>query len=254
MVSFQSKIHARIIEKLEDDDFSGFSSASYVKSFLRKYSQLLELDLESEINQLDIVGFEKKDSYVSRESVQESLEMTEFSKKSDRYKKAEKKKGSPVFLVGSVVVLITALAGFYYLGSQANLPVVGAQDILEEFESQPQSFSRDREAKERLISEKTPLQPLATSLTTTSPLASPRSQRPARPVQPTSLNPMNSLIDPDSGRVRPTGSIPADQPASIENPDLKSIPIPRLDRDPMENRTPAQVDPRPLIDPSDNLF
>ena len=34
------------------------------------------------------------------------------------------------------------LAGFYYLGSQANSPVVGARDLLEEFESKPESFSR----------------------------------------------------------------------------------------------------------------
>ena len=125
-----------------------------MKSFLRKYCNFLELDLDEEITELEIIGYSSLDSYSTRERVKENLEVTQFSKKNQRYRKAEKSKGSPIFLVGSVVVLLSSLAGFYYMGSQANSPEVGARDILKEFESTVGAFSRKKEAKERLVTEK----------------------------------------------------------------------------------------------------
>ena len=225
-VSFKSKIQPNIIENLEDDDYSQFSSESYVKSFLRKYSEFLELDLEEEITELEILGYSSLDSYTSRERVKENLEMTQFSKKNQRYRKAEKSKGSPVFLVGSVVVLLSALAGFYYMGSQANSPEVGARDILKEFENTVGAFSREKEAKERLVSEKRPIRPLEASISRNRPLASTK-----RSVDRGNPEPMI--------RLDPMGEFDV-----IAKPDVRTFNVPELDSAPAVGNG-AQPDVRP---------
>ena len=200
-----------------------------MKSFLRKYSEFLGLDLEDEINELEIRGYSSLESYTARESVKENLEMTQFSKKNQRYRKAEKSKGSPVFLVGSVVALLSALAGFYYMGSQANSPEAGARDILKDFESKKSSFSRDHEAKERLVSEKRPISPIKTSETASTPLASTRSVG-ARPSIMPKMDPMDSLY---------TDSTP------ISKPDVKTLKVPNLDSAPSAG-SDTSVKPREL--------
>ncbi|MDF1815718.1 MAG: helix-turn-helix domain-containing protein [Verrucomicrobiales bacterium] len=231
-VSFKSKIQPAIIENLENDEYSQFSSSSYVKSFLRKYSEFLELDLEEEISELEILGYSSAETaYTGCEGVKENLESTQFSKKNQRYKKAERGKGSPVFLVGSVVVLLSALAGFYYMGSQANSPEAGARDIVENFESRDRAFSREREAKERLVSEKRPIRPLQTSVTSNPPLASTTSV-PKKAVLPKSMNPLDEF-DP------------------IDKPDVRTFRVPGLDSTPAGTGANPEVRPReinPLFD------
>ena len=101
-ISFKSNIPTNVLEKLEQDDFASFYSASYVKSYLRKYSQFLELDLDDQIRNLRIVGYPALDSYMARSTVKESLESAEFSQKTARYQRAEKKSGTPIFLVGAL--------------------------------------------------------------------------------------------------------------------------------------------------------
>ncbi|MDF1753409.1 MAG: helix-turn-helix domain-containing protein [Verrucomicrobiales bacterium] len=233
-VSFKSKIQPNIIESLESDDYVLFSSASYVKSFLRKYSDFLDLDLEDEISDLEIIGYNTGSTFTGCEGVKENLEMTHFSKKNQRYRKAEKSKGSPVFLVGSVVVLLSALAGFYYMGSQANSPEAGARDILQEFESKRSVFSRDREAKERLVSEKRPIAPIKTSISQDTPLASTKSTL----TQGSMPQPLQQID-------------PMDEFDAIEKPDVSTFNVPELDSSADLSRAPAKVAPReinPLFD------
>lgn len=231
-VSFKSKIQPNMIIDLENDDYSGFSSAAYVKSFLRKYSDFLGLDLEDEINSHEIVGYAGADRLAPGHSVKESLEMTEFSTKNQRYRKAEKSKGSPVFLAGSVVVLLSALATFYYMGSRANDPEAGARELVEDFDNTDSPFSRQREAKERLLSEKSPTAPLVTSSSDPSPLASTRRGLPA---------------GASEGQ---DGVNPLDDFGSLEKPDLKSLPIPENELGSSSPSTPSVPirDVNPLLD------
>ena len=223
--SFQSKIQVPIIEKLESDDYSGFSSPSYVKSFLRKYSELLELDLDLEINDLEVVGYDAVEVFAAREGVRESLETAQFSKKRQRFEKAQKNAGAPVFLVGSVVVLLSAIAAFYYLGSQANIPQAGAGELSREFDSQPTSFSREREASERLVSEKSQVSPLQATGNEPAPLASTKNQPMYTPQRQSAV-----LLDPDNDF------------APLDKPDLRNMNVPVIDEKPLEQ-------PASLLDP-----
>lgn len=231
-VSFKSKIQPNMIVDLENDDYSSFSSAAYVKSFLRKYSAFLGLELEDEINSHEIVGYAEADSLSPGHTVKESLEMTEFSTKNQRYRKAEKSKGSPVFLGGSVVVLLSALATFYYMGSRANDPEAGARELVEDFDNSDSPFTRERDAKERLLSEKSPIAPLVTSGSDQAPLASTRSDLPSGA----------------NGQVE--GMNPLDDFGALEKPDLKSLPIPENELGssrPSKPNVPVR-DVNPLLD------
>jgi cytoskeletal protein RodZ len=221
-VSFKSKIQPNIIVDLEADDFTQFTSSSYVKSFLRKYSEFLELDFEDEISEMEVVGFANFETLVC-EGVKENLETAEFSVKDQRYRKAEKSKGSPVFLVGAVVVLLSTLAGFYYMGSQANFAEGDARDIVNQFESQEWSFSREKEPKERLIGEKQPIPTLKTAETSNAPLASTRV---------TSVSRLVESIDPTDS---------TDQTDLIKKPDLRTIRVPELDSAPDKSSSKPQV-------------
>lgn len=230
-VSFKSKIQPNMIIDLENDDYSSFSSAAYVKSFLRKYSDFLGLDLEDEINSHEIVGYARRDSLSPGHSVKESLEMTEFSTKNQRYRKAEKSKGSPVFLAGSVMVLLSVLATFYYMGSRANDPEAGARDLVEDFENSDRPFTREREATERLLSERSPIDPSVTPDSAPAPLASTRTDLPPGASGEPGLNPLGDF-------------------ESLEKPDLKSLAIPENELGSTKPSTPSVPvrDVNPLLD------
>ncbi|HDN85031.1 MAG TPA: helix-turn-helix domain-containing protein [Candidatus Aerophobetes bacterium] len=49
----KTKIHPKILKALEDEDFEYFSSEVYLKSFLKKYAQFLNLDFNSLIKDLN---------------------------------------------------------------------------------------------------------------------------------------------------------------------------------------------------------
>jgi len=167
-VSFKSKIRPSIIENLEADNYSQFSSESYAKSFLRKYSEMLGLDLENEIQDLLLEEPETDVNRLPQERVKESLESAEFSKKSIRFRKAQRTKGSPIFLIGSVIVLATVISVFYYLGSQANKAAEeGEQDLVE-----GEIFSRSKAASNNPLRSKDTIEPIAAPISKAKPMAS----------------------------------------------------------------------------------
>jgi hypothetical protein len=129
-----------------------------------------------------------------------------------------------------VVVLLSTLAVFYYKGSQANFAEGDNRDIVNQFESQGGSFSREKEARERLVSEKRPIPTLKTAETSTAPLAS-------TTANPAPQIPVARLV------IDPTDSLDG-----IEKPDLRTIKVPELDSAPDKfDSTPrvklGEVDP-----------
>lgn len=162
-VSHRSKIHPRLINKLEEDDYSVFSSPVYVKSFLRKYSGCVGLDFDAELANLEFVGFSTLDSYFACKTIVGSLRKNEISGMTKKFQRTQSKNETPIFLVGSVVALVCLLASFYYSGSQANIPIAGARDELYDFESRGNSFSRDSVVKSRLIATKDTVRPIETA-------------------------------------------------------------------------------------------
>lgn len=53
-ISQKTKIHPKILKALEDEDWGYFSSPVYLKSFLKKYAQFLNLDVEGLLQELDV--------------------------------------------------------------------------------------------------------------------------------------------------------------------------------------------------------
>ncbi|MBK1881153.1 helix-turn-helix domain-containing protein [Luteolibacter pohnpeiensis] len=52
-VMYQTKIPRAVVEALESEDFSFFSSPTYAKSFLRQYSEFLKVDADEWLNALE---------------------------------------------------------------------------------------------------------------------------------------------------------------------------------------------------------
>lgn len=162
-VSFLTKVPTGIIQKLENDDYSSFSSPLYVKSYLTKYANQVGLNFEDDLKNLEFVGFDSLDSYFASKTIVGSLEKVEIAKMTQKFRRTEPKQETPIFLVGSVVALICLLATFYYSGSQANIPESGARDTVFQFENKGGSFSRDAQVRSRLVSTKETVRPIETA-------------------------------------------------------------------------------------------
>jgi DNA-binding XRE family transcriptional regulator len=59
-VAQKAKIHPKVLAALEEEDFSYFKSSLYLRSFLAKYAQFLNLDREQILNELDLLPAELK--------------------------------------------------------------------------------------------------------------------------------------------------------------------------------------------------
>lgn len=75
----KTKIHPKILKALEEEDFEYFSSEVYLKSFLKKYAQFLNLDFNSLIADLNLSEITEKKSSRLPPSITPSL--LEFSQK-----------------------------------------------------------------------------------------------------------------------------------------------------------------------------
>ncbi len=123
----ETRIHPNMILSIEEDDFSMFPSVAYARSFIRNYSEYLDVDLSREMGALD-------SSVTGRLSENELMnEMKRTIKKESRFRlkrnsgkkkrrPAEKAGGSPMFLNFLLLLLIGALGVFYFLGFKASTP------------------------------------------------------------------------------------------------------------------------------------
>tara|TARA_R110000850_G_scaffold51455_16_gene124982 strand:- start:3362 stop:4306 length:945 start_codon:yes stop_codon:yes gene_type:complete len=136
-VAYRTRIHPNMIQGIEEDDFSMFASVAYAKSFIRKYADLLEVDLTAAMQALNSgVAVRLSDNEL----------MGEMGKtiKKDRIFRIErggkrrrprlvKSGGSPIFLNLILTVLIGAMAIFYFLGFNAESPEEAKAEIARGF-------------------------------------------------------------------------------------------------------------------------
>jgi transcriptional regulator with XRE-family HTH domain len=134
-VAHETHIHSSMIRGIEDDDFSMFPSVTYAKSFLRQYSDLLGVDISDAVQDLN-------SGVMVRLGDNEFMnEMKKTIRKDRRFRlerrprsvrrKLEKPGGAPIFLNLLLVVLIAALAIFYFLGFQTESPEEARKEIRE---------------------------------------------------------------------------------------------------------------------------
>lgn len=120
----ETRIHPNMILNIEEDDFSMFPSVSYARSFIRNYSEFLDVDLSQAMEALDR-------SVSGRLGENELMtEMKKTTRKERRFRlgrspktpkrRAEKAGGAPMLLNLLLLLLIGALGLFYYLGYNAD--------------------------------------------------------------------------------------------------------------------------------------
>lgn len=126
-VAHSTHIHANIIHKIEEDDFSNFASTSYAKSFLKQYGSYLEVDVKDAVTALDrgtaeIIERPGVETMVGgiKQRIERSNSIRPARTKRARRPRVEKPGGAPVFLSFILVVLILSIGVFYYLGYQAS--------------------------------------------------------------------------------------------------------------------------------------
>ncbi|MDF1738492.1 MAG: helix-turn-helix domain-containing protein [Verrucomicrobiales bacterium] len=123
-VAHETHIHTSTIRSIEADDFSMFPSVAYAKSFIRNYSEYLEVDVADFLEDLST-------SETNRFSDNELMgEMKDTIKKDSLFRggskslfprrRSGKPGGAPVFLNFILAVLIAALVIFYFLGYNAS--------------------------------------------------------------------------------------------------------------------------------------
>ncbi|MEM9282690.1 MAG: helix-turn-helix domain-containing protein [Verrucomicrobiota bacterium] len=119
-VSHHTRIHPSMIRDIEEDDFSRFASVAYAKSFVKNYSDYLEIDLSSAIAEL-------KSGTAGKLSENELMGEMKKTIKKDRHFKIQKiprryrirrlnRGKAPLLLNLVLALLITAMGVFYFLG------------------------------------------------------------------------------------------------------------------------------------------
>lgn len=128
-----TRIHPNMIRDIEEDDFSIFPSVAYAKSFVRNYSEYLEVDVSEALQALN-------SGVAVRLSENELMGEMKKTIKKDRIFRLERgpkrirrnvvKRGkAPVLLNLVLGVLILAMAIFYLLGYNADTAEEARADI-----------------------------------------------------------------------------------------------------------------------------
>jgi len=206
----ETRIHPNMILNIEEDDFSMFPSVSYARSFIRNYSEFLDVDLSHAMDALD-------SSVTGRLSENELMtDMKKTIKKERRFRldrgpkvakrRVEKAGGTPMFLNLLLLLLIGALGLFYFLGYNANTPEEARAEMAKGLE-RVNFFSEDSD------DEKIPVKPvgLATSAAEEMPVAN---------VLSTEVSISEPApVEEATGSVKPVSNVP--NVAEIKKPDVK---------------------------------
>lgn len=131
-VAHETRIHPNMIIRIEEDDFSQFPSVAYAKSFIRKYSEHLGVDLCDALETLnagvmrlgdnELMGEMKKTIHKDRRF---RLERTPKALR----RRGPKPTGAPLFLNLVLGTLIVSLGLFYFLGYNAPTAQRAKEDI-----------------------------------------------------------------------------------------------------------------------------
>lgn len=131
-VAHETHIHPNMLIRIEEDDFSQFPSVAYAKSFIRKYSEHLGVDLGDAMETLnagvmrlgdnELMGEMKKTIHKDRRF---RLERTPKALR----RRSDKPAGAPLFLNLVLGTLIVSLGLFYFLGYNAPTAQKAKEDI-----------------------------------------------------------------------------------------------------------------------------
>jgi cytoskeletal protein RodZ len=132
-VAHETRIHPNMIIHIEEDDFSQFPSVAYAKSFIRKYSEHLGVDLGDAMDTLNATGMRLDDNEVMGQM--KSLIRKDRRFRLDRVANPHRRRlahreASPLFLNLVLGTLLVSLSLFYFLGYNAPTAQQAKEDIV----------------------------------------------------------------------------------------------------------------------------
>jgi cytoskeletal protein RodZ len=236
-VAHETRIHPNMILNIEEDDYSKFPSVAYAKSFLRKYSEYLEIDLSTSMDHLNSgttlrLGDNELMGEMKKTIKKDSLFRLERRPKGFR-RRPEKVGGAPLFLNFILLALIFALGIFYFLGYNASSIEEAKSDIATGLNKAIPFSGPVVENPATLPTVTAPAAPVATVPT---PAATPAPAAPATPtVATTSPSPVEPRPTPQYPIIKPAVSLPRDE-------NLPAIPPAEIPQNPLRPRdTPRMV-------------
>jgi len=139
-VAHATRIHANTLRGLEDDDYSGFASTTYAKSFLNLYARHLEIEIDDALEQFshnETAPIVSGANYIR--SVADSIEPVERTSdiRSSGSHYAEPKKSRPrgeqpahpVVLGLFLLLLLAVIPVLYFAGKNADTPEDALRNI-----------------------------------------------------------------------------------------------------------------------------
>jgi cytoskeletal protein RodZ len=134
-VAHDTHIHANTLISIEEDDFSGFPSVAYAKSFIRKYSEHLGVDLSHAIEELNSGANSRLGDNELMGEMKKTIDKDRrfrLKRTPRAFRRPQKSGGPPLFLNLILILLIAALGIFYFLGYRASSPEEAREEAREE--------------------------------------------------------------------------------------------------------------------------
>lgn len=123
-VAHATRIPTNTLLNIEENDFSKFPSIAYAKSFVRKYSEHLGIDLSAEMEHLNsgiTVRLGDNEMIGERQNTIKKNRLSRLHRPNKSVRpRYNKPGGAPLFLNVILFVLIFSLGIFYFLGYNAN--------------------------------------------------------------------------------------------------------------------------------------
>ena len=203
-IAHATRIHATNVLGLEEDDYSGFASTTYAKSFLSLYAGFLEVDATEALEQFagssavsfggpisgvaERIDTSERDGYFSR-----SGSATGGAKRRPAPSSKGDQGGAPIFLGLILLLLLIAIPTFWFIGRDAASPEEAIDNAKKLSKGQIESVSPKATAPDSTA------EPTAETAPERAPgpnpdAASPVGEPPATPVEPVRAQPVGPPV------------------------------------------------------------
>ncbi|PAW65045.1 MAG: hypothetical protein B9S36_01075 [Verrucomicrobiia bacterium Tous-C2TDCM] len=222
-VAHETRIHPNMIIHIEEDDFSQFPSVAYAKSFIRKYSEHLGVDLGDAMDTLNATGMRLDDNEVMGQ-------MKNLIRKDHRFRldraakphrrRSDHREASPLFLNLVLGTLLVSLSLFYFLGYNAPTAQQAKEDIARSLgiELPPAPPAKDERSVEKSPTSIAPVVDDPLNASAGIPLIHPHD----KPAVSVSFDDSLGSAAPESGMA----GVPTKEPSALPRPRAASSPIP----------------------------
>lgn len=203
-VAHQTRIPRHTIIEIEDDDFSRFPSVAYAKSFLRKYSEHLGVDISATLGALDSANTRLADNPLMGEMKRtikkdRLFHFERFGRRPRRIRTGRAGR-APLLLNLILIALMAFLAIFYFLGFNAPNAQQAQRDMVRglgfEVEPEPPAPAAPEKVPENSTRKEPapPAKPVLQAIPVSEPLPGPSRSLPApRPRTDGAPDPANEL-------------------------------------------------------------